>query len=262
MQVGIAEDLDVPAGKTTPFDRPHLGKWLTTRRGEFDVIVFSVRIASCAACSIWPHTGSRVALAESLAIAVRQRRQPRDRAGTKTIPLDYADAEVERQTLKNMGPLERRRRVWFAGNDHTDELSEVNSVLEDLTDQLGVGVFKQGTPQRTKLDQRIAALSARQAELSSVPSQPAGWRFEPTGELFSDWWNDQDDEAENIWLRQSGFRYEWSSHSHEQGRVVVDWFERVGELEMDLDGDRAFGPLADFMAALSDPANFEDAPPS
>lgn len=180
--------------------------------------------------------------------------------GNKTIPLEYADAEVERQILKNMGPLERRRRVWFAGNDHTDELSEVNSVLEDLTDQLGVGVFKQGTPQRAKLDQRIAALSARQAELSSVPSQPAGWRFEPTGELFSDWWSDQDDEAKNIWLRQSGFRYEWSSHSDDRGRVVVDRFEQVGELEMDLDGDQAFGPLVDIMAALSDPANFEDAP--
>ncbi|MCV7346986.1 recombinase family protein [Mycolicibacterium rhodesiae] len=180
--------------------------------------------------------------------------------GNKTIPLEYADAEVERQILKNMGPLERRRRVWFAGNDHTDELAEVNSALEDLTDQLGVGVFKRGTPQRAKLDQRIAALSARQAELSSVPSQPAGWRYEPTGELFSDWWNDQDDEAKNIWLRQSGFRYEWSSHSDERGRVVVDRFEQVGDLEMDLDGDQVFGPLVDIMAALSDPSNFEDAP--
>lgn len=39
-EVGVAEDLDVSAGKTTPFDRPQLGDWLENRRGEFDVIVF------------------------------------------------------------------------------------------------------------------------------------------------------------------------------------------------------------------------------
>lgn len=175
--------------------------------------------------------------------------------GNKTIALEYADSEVERQILQNMGPFERKRRVWFAGNDTTDELAEVNELLSDLTDQIGVGVFKRGTPQRAKLDQRIAALTTRQAELSAVPAQPAGWRYEPTGELFSDWWNEQDDETKNIWLRQSGFRYEWSSHSDERGRVVVDRFKQVGDLEMDLDADQVFGPVLDIMSALSDPAN-------
>ncbi|OBI24750.1 recombinase family protein [Mycolicibacter sinensis] len=173
--------------------------------------------------------------------------------GNKTIALEYADSEVERQILQNMGPLERKRRVWFAGHDTTDELAEVNELLADLTDQIGVGMFKRGTPQRAKLDQRIAALTTRQAELSSVPAQPAGWRYEPTGELFSDWWNEQNDEAKNIWLRQSGFRYEWSSHSDERGRVVVDSLKQVGDLEMDLDGDQVFGPILDIAAALSDP---------
>ncbi|WED90296.1 recombinase family protein [Mycobacteroides chelonae] len=37
--IGTAEDLDVSAGKTSPFDRPQLGDWLTNRRGEFDVLV-------------------------------------------------------------------------------------------------------------------------------------------------------------------------------------------------------------------------------
>lgn len=37
--VGTAEDLDVSAGKTSPFDRPQLGDWLTNRHNEFDVLV-------------------------------------------------------------------------------------------------------------------------------------------------------------------------------------------------------------------------------
>ncbi|VBA56024.1 recombinase family protein [Mycobacterium pseudokansasii] len=39
--VGVAQDLDVSAGKTSPFDRPQLGDWLTNRLGEFDVLVVS-----------------------------------------------------------------------------------------------------------------------------------------------------------------------------------------------------------------------------
>ncbi|WP_079609173.1 recombinase family protein [Mycobacteroides abscessus] len=166
----------------------------------------------------------------------------------KTISLEWADGEVERHVLENMGPLERRQRVWFSGNGHTDELSEINETLADLTDQLGTGMFKRGTPQRERLDKRIAALTARQDELSSIPSEPAGWRYEPTGELFSDWWEQQDDEAKNVWLRQMGFKWEWASHSDDRGRVVVDRFEQVGELDMDLDADQLFG----WLGALSD----------
>ncbi|WP_100485700.1 recombinase family protein [Mycobacteroides abscessus] len=40
--VGKFEDLGVSAGKTTPFERPDLGKWLTPEREhEWDVLVFS-----------------------------------------------------------------------------------------------------------------------------------------------------------------------------------------------------------------------------
>jgi len=168
-----------------------------------------------------------------------------------------------RDPFMNLGPLERRQRVWFAGNDHTDELSEVNETLADLTDQRGTGMFKRGTPQRAKLDQRIAALSVRQAELSSTPGEPAGWRYEPTGELFSDWWEAQDTEARNVWLRQMNFRVVWKSHT-EGSRTVVDEFRLDGDLTMDLEAGALFGPMVDLVKELTDPANvaaYEALPP-
>ncbi|OHU37653.1 recombinase family protein [Mycobacteroides chelonae] len=171
----------------------------------------------------------------------------------KTIPLDYADAEVERQVLENMGSLERKRRVWFAGNDHTDELREINKTLANLADSLATTAFRRGTPQRAKLDQRIAALSERQAELSAAPNIPAGWRYEPTGETLAEWWADATDEQRNIWLRQYDFRYEWRSQSGDNGRIVVDEFKQVGELELDLDADVLLGSIAGIVTALSDP---------
>lgn len=76
--------------------------------------------------------------------------------------------------------------AWIAsyGNDYTDELGEIDELLPDLTDQLGASMFKRGIPQRDRLDARIQSLTTRQAELSSTSSEPAGWRYEPTGELF------------------------------------------------------------------------------
>lgn len=150
----------------------------------------------------------------------------------------------------NLGPLERKRRVWFPGNDHSDELSEVNELLSDLTDQLGTGTFKRGTPQRVRLDERIQSLTKRQEVLAALPQEPAGWRYEATGELFSDWWESQDTEARNIWLRQMNFRVVWKSHA-EGVSTVVDEFKLDGDLTMDLDADQLFGPIVDVVAELS-----------
>jgi site-specific DNA recombinase len=180
--------------------------------------------------------------------------QYKNPCSNRSIPLEYAEDELERRILANLGPLERRQRVWFAGNDYTDELTEVNNTLADIADQLGTPAFRRGTPQRARLDARIAALSARQAELSSTPTEPAGWRYEPTGELFSDWWEASDNEARNVWLRQMDFRVVWKSHS-EGTRTVVDDFRLDGDLTMDLDADWLFGPMADIVTTLSDPDN-------
>jgi site-specific DNA recombinase len=75
--------------------------------------------------------------------------------GNKSIPLDYADEVVESILLQMLGESERLERVWDSGSDHSAELAEVNETLTDLTSQLGTGVFRSGTPQRVKLNQRI-----------------------------------------------------------------------------------------------------------
>lgn len=182
--------------------------------------------------------------------------QYKNPCSNRSIPLEWAEEELERRILKNLGPMERRQRVWFPGEDHSSELQEVNELLSDLTDQIGVGQFKRGTPQRARLDQRIAALNTRQGELSASPTEPAGWRYEPTGELFSEWWEANETEARNVWLRQMGFRVVWRSHS-EGTRTVVDEFRLEGDLTMDLDADWLFGPMADIVSVLSDPDNID-----
>ncbi|SUA76864.1 Resolvase, N terminal domain [Nocardia otitidiscaviarum] len=128
------------------------------------------------------------------------------KCGNRTIRADQADAQVERTILALLGSSERLERVWDAGEDHSAELADINDELVDLTSQLGVGAFRAGTPQRAKLDARIASLAERQAQLSSEAVVPAGWKLLPTGELFGDWWSRQDLTARNVWLRSMGVR--------------------------------------------------------
>lgn len=169
-------------------------------------------------------------------------RKPRYRCGSaqyarqcnnRTVALEWADEKVETNILDRLGSMERMTRVWFAGNDTSGERAEVDELLSDLTDQLGTGQFRRGTPQRERLDARIAALTQRQEELASTRVEPAGWRYEGTGETVAEWWGRSTTEERNIWLRSVGMRVTWTSHT-ERGRTTVDDFS-IGIGGPDLD---------------------------
>ncbi len=137
--------------------------------------------------------------------------QHREKCGNRTVPMPTLDDAVTDNILRMIGESERLRRVWDAGEDHSAELSEVNEQLTDLTGLLGNPVYRAGTPQRARLDENIRALWERQERLSSVTSRAAGWSWQPTGEKFSDWWEERTLEERNVWLRSMrvavGFAY-------------------------------------------------------
>jgi site-specific DNA recombinase len=124
-----------------------------------------------------------------------------------------------------------------AGSDHTAELAELDATLADLTDQLGTGVFTRGTPQRARLDARIAALAARQAELSAEAVKPAGWTWKGTGQRFADWWEAQDVTARNVWLRSMNVRL-----TFDRERFYLD----VGDVYTLTEQMTARGPVAEW----------------
>ncbi|WP_271799231.1 recombinase family protein [Dietzia maris] len=126
--------------------------------------------------------------------------------GNKSVVLADADELVENMVLEIFGGSERLERTWDPGEDHADELDDVNRMLVDLTDQLATGFFRAGTPQRERLDQRIRELSHRQEELSTTVTRTAGWSWKPTGEKFADWWDRLTVPERNQYLRDMGVR--------------------------------------------------------
>lgn len=129
--------------------------------------------------------------------------------GNGTVVIADADEILTDAVMFELGDKFRRDRVWDAGSDHSAELAELEDTLNDLTDQLGNGAFRKGTPQRDRLDTRIADLAERQAELAARATRPAGWTWVATEELFRDWWESQAVEQRNVWLRQMEVRMTW-----------------------------------------------------
>ncbi|MCA4733644.1 recombinase family protein [Mycobacterium avium subsp. hominissuis] len=134
----------------------------------------------------------------------------------RTIRADDLCQLIESTVIGLLGDSERLERVWSQGSDNSDELAELNELLEDLTDQLGTGMFKRGTPERARLDDRIRQAATRRDELASEPQKPSGWTWESTGEVFGPWWAQQDVATKNGWLRAAGVRVEFD---HESIRV-------------------------------------------
>lgn len=129
--------------------------------------------------------------------------------GNRTVAIADADEVLTDAVMFQLGDKYRRDRVWDAGSDHSAELVEIEDTLTDLTDQLGTGAFRKGTPQRERLDARIADLAQRQAQLTTLVTRPAGWTWVPTEEPFRDWWDSQTIEQRNVWLRQMEVRMTW-----------------------------------------------------
>lgn len=131
------------------------------------------------------------------------------KCGNRTIRADEIGNLIEGGVLAMLADSERMVKVWEAGADTADELAELDELLADLTDQLGTGQFKRGTPQRERLDERIRLLADKRAQLASQPTKPSGWHWVSTGEMFGPWWAEQTVEARNAWLRSAGVRVEF-----------------------------------------------------
>jgi len=168
--------------------------------------------------------------------------QDRKPCGNRSIPMDDADAVVQTVLLGMLAKSERLERMWDSGSDHSAELAEVDTTLEDLVSLLGSGDFRPGTPQRNRLNQRISDLAKRQTELSSAAVKPAGWTWTPTGETFRAWWDRQGITERNVWLRSMGIRIEFAGRN-----TSLD----LGDIFALTEQMNASGPVADWQEVFA-----------
>ena len=164
--------------------------------------------------------------------------QYKSTCGNGTVVKDKMDHLVESAVLGLLGGSERLSRVWDAGEDHAAELADLDATLTDLAGQLGLSVYRAGTPQRAVLDSRIAELSNRRDELAAITTKPAGWSWKPTGETFADWWEQQSVQERNIYLRSMGVSVRFDSRGELKAHL------ELGELYRMASEVKASGSLA------------------
>lgn len=148
--------------------------------------------------------------------------------GNGSVPLADADELLIERLLADFGDSERLERVWQSGSDRSAELAEINAELTDRAGLVGTGPYRAGTPQRAELDRRITELDARRESLMAETVKPAGWKWQPTGQNFREWWDQQDTEAKNIWLRSMGIRVTFDNpHGSIAWHVEFGYMERL-----------------------------------
>ncbi len=166
--------------------------------------------------------------------------------GNRSVTVAAADQIVEDMVLGLLGSSERMERVWEAGSDHSEELEEINATLVDLTNQLGSGVFKPGTPQRERLDANIGALVARQEVLQAEVVRPAGWVWQGTGQNFGEWWGLQDTASRNRWLQSREVWLGFDKYGYQFMPVDVEgWLEGMQAGGMAADVRKMFKGMKD-----------------
>lgn len=166
--------------------------------------------------------------------------QYKSTCGNGTVMKATLDDLVESAVLDLLGSSERMSRVWEAGEDHAAELADLDVTLTDLAGQIGLGVYRAGTPQRAVLDARIAELSHRRDELAAVTTRPAGWAWKPTGETFADWWERQSVQEKNVYLRSMGASVRFDKR--DELKVHLE----LGELYRMAEEVKAAGSMATF----------------
>jgi site-specific DNA recombinase len=122
--------------------------------------------------------------------------------GNRSVRLDEMDRLVSDAVLTLLEGQPHVTKVYQPGTDNAAELAELNAELDAA---VSLSQVLRGS-QLEAAKQRISALYDRKEALESQPLRPAGYRFEPSGQTFREFWEDLDSTGRNQWLRDRDIR--------------------------------------------------------
>jgi len=140
--------------------------------------------------------------------------------GNGSIQADVLEQLTAELFLARVGHLDVMRKVYIAGEDHTDEINRIEEALARLVQQLEK--LPDGGPAEAAILTRMREHETRLHELQAKPRHVDQWHQVPTGETFQQLWDRLDQPARGRLLRDSGVRIEWTSE-----RTEI----RLGQLE-------------------------------
>ncbi|MDL9938283.1 recombinase family protein [Gordonia sp. ABSL1-1] len=126
---------------------------------------------------------------------------PGPECSSTPIPEQLAMSYVEEFVLDEIGDDEMVERVWVSGDSKSDEIRQVLSDLDDLTEMIGTLSSESG---KQRLQKQIQAKDAQLAELEQAPTTEAHWEFRPLGRTYRDAWSEMTDDERHDMLVRAG----------------------------------------------------------
>lgn len=114
---------------------------------------------------------------------------------------DQVDKQVFPIFLDEMGDKPVTERVYVSGEDHTEELSQLNAAIEGVREEADAGLYDDD---RKGYLERLKRLQSRRDALAALPDRPAGWEIRQTGELYRDVWERANEAERNKLLSDLG----------------------------------------------------------
>lgn len=112
-------------------------------------------------------------------------------ASGATIRADDGDELLEQTFLERFGDERVTRRVFVPGEDHSDELEDVNATIARLRGESDAGLIVSDDDERVYLA-RMRSQIDRRTKLEALPTRQAGWVTETTDQTYHEVWADSD----------------------------------------------------------------------
>jgi DNA invertase Pin-like site-specific DNA recombinase len=132
---------------------------------------------------------SRRTLADGTVKVYRSYRCGRTPINCKGVSINAEDGDeiLEETFLHRYGEAPVTRRVFVPGEDHAEELEQVNASIDRLRRESDAGLLVTDEDERLYLD-RMRSLIDRRTRLEAMPSRSAGWVTEETGQTYREAW--------------------------------------------------------------------------
>lgn len=113
------------------------------------------------------------------------------------------ESEIEQLIMEHIGRLERTERVYVPGEDHADDLAQVEAAIDGARREKDIGLYD---GDEDSYFDRMRGLVDRRRSLQEMPARASGYVTRGMGETFGEAWERGDIESRREILIKSGIR--------------------------------------------------------
>ncbi|MFC0860721.1 recombinase family protein [Sphaerimonospora cavernae] len=151
-----------------------------------------------------------------------------ERCSNGTVKAETLDAAMENGLLEWHGNKPWRDKVFVPGEDHSEELKQVEDAIKMTRKEKDLGLYEGDEENYLS---RITNLTNRRTALLAKPSRPSGYEYRPTSKTIAEHWASLTQEQKNAVLIKTGVRISYKFVNRTLS-IDIDWgdlehFERV-----------------------------------